>query len=396
MKNSFLFIFLAAVLILNSSCQKDFSYEGGYAKGELQKTSLGECEPVAINGRYQKDSLLNNKINYVDVQVKILKKGIYFIKTDTVNGYSFSAAGVFTIEGLNTVRLLASGRPIVKSSDVFTVKFDTSVCQFNIVVVSNAGGGTTAPALFKFDCTSIAIAGTYQQGTPTTAANIITLPITVSSGGSYNITTSNNGVTFTGSGILASTPSAQTITLHATVNNVPITAGAFAYTITSGSGTACTANITYSSASFSQTDSIVAIIDSVYFTFNNNDSAKFDNTSIPGYGGLRIKGTSNAAGAETFTMATARLGSSIAAGTYTINNYPASINTTNYLTGAGNFSRTSNLVPGMLQNFGFTIIITSVAATKVTGTFSGRLLVNGVGPTYKTITDGIFSVTVYP
>ena len=393
MKILYSFILFLTAIFFSSSCQKDFSFEAGIAKGLLQKTLTGDCSPVTITGIYQKDTLLNSKTNYVDVLVNISQPGSYLIKTDTLNGYSFSAAGIFTLIGLNTVRLLASGRPMVALMDVFTVKYNMVACQFNIVV-KGGSGANSVPATFKFSCASASSAGIYQQGVATTAANIITLPVTVTVEGSYNITTSNNGVMFSGSGILPASPSAQTITLNATPNSVPTASGTFSYSLTAGGGTACSVNINYSAAPVSTADSIVATIDSVYTTFKIRDSAKLDDTSVPGYAGIRIKGYNNAVVDENFSMAIARAGTSIAAGTYTINNFPASINATIYSTAAGNFSAASN--PGTVQNFGFNIIITTVTTTKVTGTFSGRLRENGVGPLYKSVTNGIFSVTIYP
>jgi hypothetical protein len=54
--------------------------------------------------------------------------------------------------------------------------------------------------------------GTYKAGTPLTAANTIILPVTVTTAGTYNITTTlTNGMIFTGTGTLASGPG--TITL---------------------------------------------------------------------------------------------------------------------------------------------------------------------------------------
>ncbi len=387
-------ILLLIVTFFSSSCQKDYSYEAGIAKGLLQKMPNGDCSPITVTGIYQKDSLLKTATNYVEIQVNISQTGSYFIKTDTFNGYSFSAAGIFTVAGLNTVRLLASGKPKAASLDEFTVKYDTSICQFKTAVTGGGGGTTTASASFTFNCTLAAFAGIYEQGMPTTAANIITLPVTVSSGGFYSITTSNNGVIFSGSGILPSTPSAQTIILNATINNIPAAAGSFSYSVNGGGGPTCAVNVIYSAAPLSTPDSIVATIDSVYTTFKIGDSAKLDNTSIPGYAGIHIRGKSNAANDGIFSMAIAREGTSIAAGTYTINNSPASINATMYSTATGNFSAASN--PGTEQNYGFNIIITSVTSTKVTGTFAGRLRENAIGPTYKTVTNGIFSVTIYP
>ena len=49
------------------------------------------------------------------------------------------------------------------------------------------------------------------------------------------------------------------------------------------------------------------------------------------------------------------------------------------------------------QEEGFSIIITSITSTKVVETFAGGLLNNpGVGTGFKTLTSGVFSVTIYP
>lgn len=231
MKILYLVILFLTTIFFTSSCQREFSFEDGIAKGLLQKTTNGDCSPMTVTGNYQKDTLLKTTTKYVAIQVNISQIGRYFIRTDTLNGYSFSTAGIFAVTGLNTVRLLASGRPISASIDMFTVKYDTSICQFNNVVTGVGGGITDTPATFTFNCALAKSTGTYQQGMPTRSANIITVPVTVINGGSYSITTTNNGVMFSGSGILPANPAEQTITLNASVNNVPTAAGQFSYTV---------------------------------------------------------------------------------------------------------------------------------------------------------------------
>jgi hypothetical protein len=132
----------AAIGFILSSCQKvlDYGSPAG-ATGTLKATS-GDCLPVTIYGTYQKDTLLNFS-NTVDVQINVTEIGAYTIKTDTINGYSFSATGYAGVVGSNTVHLQASGRPILPEVDVFTVKFDTSICQINIIVTGP--GGVTPP-----------------------------------------------------------------------------------------------------------------------------------------------------------------------------------------------------------------------------------------------------------
>ena len=128
---------LCCLVFLISSCQKELSYEAGLGRGTLKKDATGECLPFVVNGNYQQDTVLKAISNYVDIQVNTSEIGSYFIKTDTVNGYSFSAAGVFNVVGLNSVRLIGAGKPLAGSFDMFTVKFDTSVCNFNVTVNYN-------------------------------------------------------------------------------------------------------------------------------------------------------------------------------------------------------------------------------------------------------------------
>ncbi len=503
---SILFAFAAFLL---SACQKELSFEAGLAKGSLKKdASTGDCLPFLVNGSYQKDSLLKPTVNYVDIQIDISQIGSYSLRTDTVNGYSFSAAGTATVAGVNSVRLLAAGKPLAASLDVFSVRFDTSVCQFDVVVTGTGGGGgggtlavytlagsptactgatqsgtynmglptnssntvtltanvttagtytistgvvngvsfsgsgslavgngqtitlvanggtptamgtfpypisngtsncsfnviygaATAPATFTFNCPAATSAGTYQQGTATTAANTITLPVTVTGGGSYNITTNNNGITFSGSGVLPATPAAQSITLNATVGNTPTAAGTFTYTINGGGGPACAVSITCTAAPppVNNTDSIVATIDGVVKTFKIRDTAQLDNTSLPGYAAVIVFGESNAAGDEFMGLAVAKQGTSLTPGTYTVNQFPAAFVGATYSNATDDYTAQSDL-NGMQQTPGFTVTITSITATRVIGTFSGRLLDNsGAGPGFKTVTNGIFSVTIYP
>ena len=278
---------LFGLVFLMLSCQKELSYEAGLGKGTLKKDGTGECLPVTVNGNYQKDTVLKPTVNFVDIQVGVSEVGSYSVKTDTINGYSFSAAGVFNVQGLNTVRLIGSGTPIAGGFDMFTLKFDTSVCQFNITV-SGAGGST----------------GTIS------------------------------------------------------------------------------------------TDSIVATIDGAYTTFKIRDSAKFDNTSVPGYSAVVISGDNNIAGDEIFSLAVAKMGASVTPGTYTLNQAPGSVVAADYSTLTKDYRAVSDTTT---QTPGFTITISAITSTRVMGTFSGLLKDNaGSGPGFKTITNGIFSVKIYP
>lgn len=280
----FLILIIIAAFIF-SSCQKEFLAEAGLtAKGTLQKDSIGDCMPILVSGSYKTDTLLNTS-NYVDVSIKLTQAGTYSIKSDTINGYSFSGTGIADT-GVNTVRLSGIGRPFVGGVDIFTIKFDSSVCEFNVIVTGTGGGG--------------------------------------------------------------------------------------------GGGTAG--------------DSIVATIDGVYTTFKFRDSAKRNMTS--GFDAIGILGYNNAAGFESFGLLVGTM-APLGPGTYTVNQFPAVIVAAQDTSATFAYYAQTNPV-GPPQIPGFTVTITTLTATRVSGTFSGRLFDNmGAGPGFKDVMGGVFSVTIY-
>jgi hypothetical protein len=135
--------------VVFSSCQKELSAETGTAIGVLAKDAAGDCAPIGINGAYKQDTALN-ATNFVDIQLDVTQVGIYIISTDTVNGYYFRATGVTPLPGANTIRLVGFGKPLAVGTDVFTVKFGGTECEFNVnVTLGTGGGGTTARFTFS-------------------------------------------------------------------------------------------------------------------------------------------------------------------------------------------------------------------------------------------------------
>ena len=236
-------IFFAGILF--TSCQKGFTVETESAKGLLAKNNSGDCAPIGINGAYKKDTLLNSS-NFVDVQVNITTVGIYTINTDTLNGYYFKATGVTDSLGSKSIRLMGLGKPIATGTNIFSVKFGSSVCKFNVMVSANSSGGNLAAFTLGNNvglCTNTTN-GTYAQNLPTNNTNTVTVSVSVQTAGSYSISTPLvNGVSFTGAGNL--TLAANSIIL--TANGTPTTAGQFNYPLTVGTSS-CNYNITYTAA----------------------------------------------------------------------------------------------------------------------------------------------------
>ncbi len=218
--------------IVFSSCQKELSAETGSALGALAKDAAGDCAPIGISGAYKQDTALN-ATNFVDIQLDVTQVGIYIISTDTVNGYYFRATGVTPLPGANSIRLIGFGKPLAVGTDVFTVKFGGTVCEFNVNVTLGTGGGGGTTAVFTFPngtpCAGATQTPNFYATLPTSpATHNITLLVNVATAGTYNLTTTTaNGLTFSGTGSLAAGTN-QPIVLGA--SGTPGTAGPITYT----------------------------------------------------------------------------------------------------------------------------------------------------------------------
>ena len=135
MKKVFLFMCSGLGIFILLNCKKEHSFEK--ATGTL-KDSIGNCLPIIISGNYFSDSEPNHDVNYILVQVNVIKTGAYTIQTDLENGFMFMGSGVFTDTGLQSVKLIISGKPILDTITHFTCVFDTSACTFTIDVKTSA------------------------------------------------------------------------------------------------------------------------------------------------------------------------------------------------------------------------------------------------------------------
>jgi len=254
------FYWLAVILIVFISCQKEVSFENGNtpAQGSLQSDATGDCLPKTVNGAYVATTALTPTTNTITVQVNVLNTGNYIITTDTVNGYYFRTNGVFTTLGNVDVTLRGNGTPFASGVNNFIVSFDSTVCDIAVTVLPAGTGAAVftlsgAPAA----CTGAVVSGVYATGTALTAANTAAISVNVTTIGTYTITTTFQGMTFAASGAFTATgPNTVTLVGSGTpttggVNTVPLTVGtttcSFAVTVTSpavyslaGSPTTCT------------------------------------------------------------------------------------------------------------------------------------------------------------
>lgn len=129
--------------------------------------------------------------------------------------------------GANNVTLRSSnGTPFQDGVTNFTVFFDTTFCDIQVTVLP-AGSG---PASFTLvsggtpaNCASAVVSGTYIQNAPVNATNYVDIMVNVASIGTYTITATGGGLTFTGTGSFTATGN-QTVRLQA--SGTPTTLGA--------------------------------------------------------------------------------------------------------------------------------------------------------------------------
>jgi hypothetical protein len=227
------------------SCIKEKSIEQPISASSLGtlKSSSGDCLPSVSNGIFKTGIALTAASNYIEIQVLVTKTGNYLITTETVNGFSFKGEGVFTVAGLNTVRLIGSGKPLKAGISTFHFTYGSENCSIDIPVIDS----NTPSAVFTLgadatkSCTGAVPAGNYQAGTALNTSNTITITVNVTTPGAYTLgVTPVDGINFTKTGVFTST-GAQQITL--TASGTPSNAGSISFTI-NGASNNCSFSIT--------------------------------------------------------------------------------------------------------------------------------------------------------
>lgn len=354
----------------------------GYTLG----LSAGNCTGVVLNGTYQA-LVPANASNTAQVDVNVSSIGSYFIGTNQVNGVTFSKFGTFTTTGPQKVTLTANGTPAAPGNSVYTITGQTNNCNFSVTY-----GAAPPPAAYSLQgnpgaCTAAAVNGTYAAGSAMGANNTVTIQANVTSAGLYSVTTTAvNGMTFSATGAFAGT-GVQPIVLKGT--GTPVASGNFTFNPT-GTGPGCTFSVTVGAAS---NDFITCKIDGVFTTFNVNTNATIDQTG--GFPALLIDGSATTSFMPGVSLVLAKaVGGPITAATYTVNQAASGIGLTFNYRDAGGVDYMAITNPTLTQNPAFTVVITSITAAKVVGTFTGPLKNNnGMGPGIRNITEGKFDLT---
>lgn len=177
--------------------------------GALGKATLA-CTATSVGGAYTQGVQLTSA-NYIAITVNVTKAGTYYITGTTTNGYNFTASGTFLQTGTYTVQVFGQGTPVAVGSNnvTLTINGASSTCAPVVTVLSSSG-------TYSMSCGSAIVNGVYTKGTALTASNTITLPVTVTTLGSWSITTNTvDGISFSGSGTFTSTGN-QNVTLAGT------------------------------------------------------------------------------------------------------------------------------------------------------------------------------------
>ena len=149
------------------------------------------------------------------ITVNVTTVGTYNISA-TMNGVTFAGTGTFASTGSQTVVLTATGKPTVTGTNTFTLNTNPT-CSFSRSVNSSPSTNGSAVVL---SYTETGSAGQLQEGSSANAYTNVTA--NVQTIGTYNITGTAYGVTYSASGTFTSTGS-QNIRFNA--SGVPNTPG---------------------------------------------------------------------------------------------------------------------------------------------------------------------------
>lgn len=153
-KTSVLYFYICSIIFLLAGCAKELSVEQGKsfipATGSL-KDSNGLCMGTIVHGTYYNGVTPGSDTCYAEVIVDVATAGTYKIYTNVVNGFMFSDSGFFDTPGIDTIRLLVSGTPILNLPSDFALFFDTSVCAFTVNVLDSTGHGAGGGGLEDSD-----------------------------------------------------------------------------------------------------------------------------------------------------------------------------------------------------------------------------------------------------
>ncbi len=377
-------VLIGSILLFETSCQKEYSNEGGsfssIALGSLTD-SLGNCSKISINGSY-KTGVAFTANNYISVEVNINEAGNYNLNTDTLNGYYFKGSGSVSSVGIQSIKLLAYGKPVIAVPSLFTLHFNSSICHFTVLPDS---------AIFSLaaNCGTAVVNGNYKTGIPLNAGDTVNVRVNVTGTGAYTIETPvENGISFTANGVFDKI-GAQVITLAG--RGTPIAEGntAIALNIEPAS---CSFIVAVSNYTIDYSMSWKFTVDSITHWQGILDSGRLVVTSNPNYlsniiYGMQVYGAPDGPFVTpiTFQLNVGRINQDASAGSYS----PGISGSKDFIGYVGHSDTTGNLsVTTTLPSFIISVTTFDYFTRLVEGTFGGPVI-DDFGRMHV-ITDGAF------
>ena len=349
----------------------------------------GGCTVATVAGLYTTLAPLSSS-NTVTVQVNVTKIGAFTISTNSVGGMLFSKTGIFTATGVQNIVLDGSGQPTTIGSNTF--KVGPSGCAFAITVYGPAGYTFSgAPGT----CTVAMVAGTYTSGIALNGGDTVTVQVNVATVGAYTISTDTvGGIFFSAIGIFTTT-GIHTVVLKG--SGTPAIAGTNTFTLNSV-GCKFSLNVGAPAGIYN------CKVDGVLTSFSDRAQADTsDNINSPATPYLYLDGFSGPPNGgsvpELQIFISKNNNSVITVGSYNVDGLTLpdgyEIEVDYHVVNSDSSVTIWNTSSLLASRPPFTITITSISATKVTGTFSGTLTNVTQGSTQtKTITEGVFDLPI--
>lgn len=373
----------------NSVCKVPVSVTGSTGNTSAIFTmglSGSNCTGVVLAGTYTAGTAMNAQ-NTIKADVTVNSIGSFNLSTNTVNGVSFAASGVFSNPGNQQVTLTATGTPVNSGLFTYSISSGSSQCQFSVTYGSGSSAATFSTRNTAGLCNPITINGTYKAGQPLMAPEHIIVEVNVTTPGTYSMTTAPavNGLVFNAAGTFTTTGIIP-VTMYGI--GTPLTAGTHTFTVAGPNG--CSFPLTTQPNGGSSTGTFTCKINGVFTTFNIDAHAKL---SFPqtGWGqAMELQGKASTTSAENLYIALNRTQNGVL------------ITPGNYGWGTSfNYLQFYYRAPDAAFWYGISTVnmvymtITSVSASRIKGTFSGKVFDNGGwGSNFKVLSEGLFDVPI--
>jgi uncharacterized protein (TIGR02145 family) len=210
---------------ISSAANTNLSTNGSSVVANFGNATCDNPSEGTINGVLTEGVVVSEVTMTLYANVTAL--GFYSLSA-TENGVTFSGAGIFTTLGCQPITLIASGTPTTAGPFTWCSNTTPHGCSSATVGVPSTNGTAVVSNYGDATCSNPSqgiINGAMTEGVAVSGVTM-TLYANVTALGTYNLSATENGVTFTGSGSFT-TLGCQPITL--TASGTPTAAGPFTW-----------------------------------------------------------------------------------------------------------------------------------------------------------------------